>query len=106
MFILYNVAKLSLDIFEKLLGESYSSNCENRKLLETSHWNYFWSMHAVFGSVFWNTATEDYYNKLNGETYQIDNCLQYMEPPLSSMEERDDCNQKRQLGSLHYSWYN
>jgi len=54
----------------------------------------------VFGSVFWNTATEDYYNKLNGETYQIDNCLQYMEPPLSSIEERDDCNQKRQLGGI------
>ena len=54
----------------------------------------------VFGSVFWNTATEDYYNKLNGETYEIDSCLQYMEPPLSSMEERDDCNQKRQLGGI------
>ena len=48
----------------------------------------------VFGSVFWNTATEDYYNKLNGETYEINSCLQYMEPPLSSMEERDDCTKK------------
>ena len=54
----------------------------------------------VFGSVFWNTATEDYYNKLNGETYEIDSCLQYMEPPLSSMEERDACTQKRQLGGI------
>ena len=54
----------------------------------------------VFGSVFWNTATEDYYNKLNGETHEIDSCLQYMEPPLSSMEERDDCTQKRQLGGI------
>ena len=54
----------------------------------------------VFGSVFWNTATEDYYNKLNGETYEIDSCLQYMEPPLSSMEDRDDCTQKRQLGGI------
>ncbi len=54
----------------------------------------------VFGSVFWNSATEDYYNKLNGETYQIDDCLQYMEPPLSSMEERDGCAQKRQLGGI------
>ena len=54
----------------------------------------------VFGSVFWNTATEDYYNKLNGETYEIDSCLQYMEPPLSSMEERDECTQKRQLGGI------
>lgn len=54
----------------------------------------------VFGSVFWNTATEDYYNKLNGETYEIDSCLQYMEPPLSSIEERDDCTQKRQLGGI------
>ena len=54
----------------------------------------------IFGSVFWNTATEDYYNKLNGETYEIDSCLQYMEPPLSSMEERDDCTQKRQLGGV------
>ena len=53
-----------------------------------------------FGSVFWNSATEDYYNKLNGETYEIDNCLQYMEPPLSSIEERDDCTQKRQLGGI------
>ena len=39
----------------------------------------------VFGSVFWASATEDYYNKLNGETYEINSCLQYMEPPLSSM---------------------
>ena len=54
----------------------------------------------VFGSVFWTSATEDYYNKLNGETYRIDDCLQYMEPPLSSMEERDDCTQKRQLGGI------
>ena len=54
----------------------------------------------VFGSVFWNTATEDYYNKLYGETYEINSCLQYMEPPLSSMEERDDCTQKRQLGGI------
>ena len=54
----------------------------------------------VFGSVFWNTATEDYYNKLNGETYEINSYLQYMESPLSSMEERDDCTQKRQLGGI------
>lgn len=54
----------------------------------------------VFGSVFWGSATEDYYNKLNGETYEIDSCLQYMEPPLSSIEERDDCTQKRQLGGI------
>ena len=55
---------------------------------------------VVFGSVFWNSATEDYYNKLNAKTYEIDSCLQYMEPPLSSMEDRDDCLQKRQFGGL------
>ena len=54
----------------------------------------------VFGSVFWASATEDYYNKLNGETYEINSCLQYMEPPLSSVEERDYCTQKSQLGGI------
>jgi len=52
----------------------------------------------IFGTVFWDSATEDYYNKLNEETYEIDSCLQYMEPPLGSMMERDECLQKRQIG--------
>ena len=55
---------------------------------------------VFFGSVFWNSATEDYYNKLSAKTYEIDSFLQYMEPPLSSMEDRDDCLQKRQFGGL------
>ena len=54
----------------------------------------------IFGAVFWNSATEDYYNPLNEVTYEINSCLQYMDPPLSSMEERDDCIQKRQLGGI------
>ena len=45
----------------------------------------------IFGTVFWDSATEDYYNKLNGETYEIDSCMQYMEPPLGSIGDRDDC---------------
>ena len=52
----------------------------------------------IFGTVFWDSATEDYYNKLNGETYEIDSCMQYMEPPLGSIGDRDDCLQKRQIG--------
>tara|TARA_B110000014_G_scaffold261930_1_gene254730 strand:- start:305 stop:619 length:315 start_codon:yes stop_codon:yes gene_type:complete len=54
----------------------------------------------IFGAVFWNSATEDYYNPLNEDTYEINSCLQYMDPPLSSIEERDDCIQKRQLGGI------
>jgi len=54
----------------------------------------------VFGSVFWNSATEDYYSVLNEKTYEINNCLQYMEPPLASIQDRDDCVQKRQLGGV------
>ena len=54
----------------------------------------------VFGSVFWNSATEDYYNPLNEETYEINSCLQDMEHPLNSMEDRDNCTQKRQIGGV------
>tara|TARA_B100002052_G_C15799117_1_gene560203 strand:- start:697 stop:999 length:303 start_codon:yes stop_codon:yes gene_type:complete len=53
----------------------------------------------IFGIVFWDSATEDYYNKLNGETYEIDSCIQYMEPPLGSIGDRDSCVQKRQIGA-------
>ncbi len=52
----------------------------------------------IFGAVFWDSATEDYYNKLNEKTYEIDSCIQYMEPPLGSMMDRDECLQKRQIG--------
>ena len=55
---------------------------------------------VVFGLVFWNSATDDYYNKLNGETYEIESCLQYMEHPLNSIGDRDDCLEKRKLGGL------
>ena len=54
----------------------------------------------IFGSVFWNSATEDYYSVLNEKTYEINNCLQYMEPPLASIQDRDNCVQKRQLGGI------
>ena len=54
----------------------------------------------IFGAVFWESATEDYYNKLNGVTYEIDSCLQYMEPPLGSIADRDECLQKRQIGVI------
>lgn len=52
----------------------------------------------IFGTVLWESATDDYYNKLNGETYEINNCMQYMEPPLGSIADRDECVQKRQIG--------
>ena len=52
----------------------------------------------IFGTVFWDSATGDYYNKLNGETYEIESCIQYMEPPLGSISDRDECVQKRQIG--------
>ena len=55
---------------------------------------------VIFGTVFWNSATEDYYNKLNAKTYEIDSCLQYMEPPLSSMEDRDEWLQKRHFAGI------
>ena len=29
----------------------------------------------IFGAVFWNSATEDYYNPLNEVTYEINSCL-------------------------------
>lgn len=54
----------------------------------------------IFGTVFWDSATGDYYNKLNGETYEIETCIQYMEPPLGSISDRDDCVQKRQIGGI------
>ena len=54
----------------------------------------------IFGSVFWNSATEDYYNPVHNETYKIDSCLQYMDPPLSSMQERDECIEKRKIGGV------
>ena len=52
----------------------------------------------IFGTVFWDSATDEYYNKLNGETYEIESCIQYMEPPLGSISDRDECVQKRQIG--------
>jgi len=54
----------------------------------------------VFGSVFWNSATEDYYNPLNEKTYEINSCLQYMDPPLNSMEDRDKCLEMKQIGTI------
>ena len=54
----------------------------------------------VFGTVFWDSATGDYYNKLNGETYEIETCIQYMEPPLGSISDRDECVEKRQIGGI------
>ena len=54
----------------------------------------------VFGTVFWDSATGDYYNKLNGETYEIETCIQYMEPPLGSIQDRDECVQKKQIGGI------
>ena len=52
----------------------------------------------IFGTVFWDSATDEYYNKLNGETYEIESCIQYMEPPLGSISDRYECVQKRQIG--------
>jgi hypothetical protein len=57
----------------------------------------------IFGLAFWNSATEDYYNKLNGETYEIESCLQYMDHPLNSIGDRDDCLQKRKSGGIFIS---
>ena len=54
----------------------------------------------IFGTVFWDSATGDYYNKLNGETYEIETCFQYMEPPLGSLSARDECVEKRQIGGI------
>jgi len=50
----------------------------------------------IFGTVFWDSATEDYHNKLNGKTYEIESCIQYMD--LGSIADRDECIQKKQIG--------
>ena len=54
----------------------------------------------VFGLAFWNSATEDYYNALNSQTYEFESCSQYMEYPLYSIGDRDDCLEKRKSGGL------
>ena len=51
---------------------------------------------VIFGTVFWDSATEDYYEKLNDKTYEIESCIQYMD--LGSIADRDDCIQKKQIG--------
>ncbi len=52
----------------------------------------------IFGTVFWDSATEDYYEKLNDKTYEIDSCIQYMD--LGSIADRDECVQKKQIGAV------
>ena len=47
---------------------------------------------VIFGTVFWDSATEDYYEKLNNKTYKIESCIQYMD--LGSIADRDECVQK------------
>ena len=54
----------------------------------------------VFGLAFWNSATEDYYNTLNSQTYEFESCSQYMEYPLYSIGDRDNCLEKRKSGGL------
>ena len=51
---------------------------------------------VIFGTVFWDSATEDYYEKLNNKTYKIESCIQYMD--LGSIADRDECVQKKQIG--------
>ena len=54
----------------------------------------------IFGIVFWDSATGDYYSNLSQKNYEIENCAQYMDPPLASISDRDECVQKRQIGGI------
>ena len=52
----------------------------------------------IFGTVFWDSATGDYYSNLSQKNYEIETCAQYMDPPLASISDRDECVQKREIG--------
>ena len=54
----------------------------------------------IFGLAFWNNATEDRYNPVTEKTHEIKTCSQYMEYPLYSIGDRDDCLQKRKVGGF------
>ena len=54
----------------------------------------------IFGTVFWDSGTEDYYNPVTEQTNKIETCSDYMEYPIYSIGDRDDCLQKRQLGGI------
>tara|TARA_Y100001960_G_C14237854_1_gene616901 strand:+ start:94 stop:408 length:315 start_codon:yes stop_codon:yes gene_type:complete len=54
----------------------------------------------IFGTVFWDSATGDYYSNLSQKNYEIETCAQYMDPPLASISDRDECVQKRQIGAI------
>ena len=52
----------------------------------------------IFGTVFWDSATEDYYNPVSEKTNKVGTCSDYMEYPIYSIGDRDKCLQKRQIG--------
>ena len=52
----------------------------------------------IFGAVFWESATEDVYNPVSEKTNKVETCSDYMEYPMYSIGDRDECLQKRQIG--------
>ena len=52
----------------------------------------------VFGLVFWNSATEDYYNPVTDQTNKVETCSDYMQYPMFSIGDRDECSQKKKIG--------
>ena len=57
----------------------------------------------VFGLAFWNSATEDHYNPVTEKTHDIETCSDYMEYPIYSIGDRDDCLQERKTGGIFIS---
>ena len=52
----------------------------------------------IFGAVFWESATEDVYNPVSEKTNKVETCSDYMQYPIFSVGDRDNCLQKRKVG--------
>ena len=57
----------------------------------------------VFGLAFWNSAVEDHYNPVTEKTHVIETCSDYMEYPIYSIGDRDDCLDERKTGGIFIS---
>ena len=57
----------------------------------------------IFGAVFWESATEDVYNPVSEKTNKVETCSDYMEYPMYSIGDRDDCLQERKTGGIFIS---
>ena len=57
----------------------------------------------VFGLAFWYSAVEDHYNPVTEKTHVIETCSDYMEYPIYSIGDRDDCLDERKTGGIFIS---